>query len=227
MQCSDLDAKLGSIQVAELTITSVNAIPGQEVRISNDAYTIIANFNVALTVTVPIYCWGDYTISSNAESAELSITSSKFTYNVDISRLMLYSYGTDYTEITGGIKAALYGGSANYTFTKGEDSIYMAIGKMSRGLSMVTSSSINLTGWNKLIFSIRNGGGPANCWFGLCSNPGTGYASRTTHVTGAPFNTESIVEVDISKFNSGHVFSGINADTGGFSITVYEIYLTR
>lgn len=94
-ECSDLDSKLGNIQVATLTITAPTATPGQEVKIANSAYTIKANFNNALAVTVPIYCWGTYTISTDGcMDKEISINNTAYSYTAELlAPGVIYDHG--------------------------------------------------------------------------------------------------------------------------------------
>lgn len=161
MQCSDLDSKLGSIQVAELTIKSKGAIPGQEVRISNDAYTIIANFNVALTVTVPIYCWGKYTVTSGELiTTTITIDNSKFYYEIGMyDDLYIYNNGNEYNDLTAGWVSAFYSGNPDYTrLATAKTDSYLHIYDQDRGYNRYrtvwqTATSIDLTYCTKIIIT--------------------------------------------------------------------------
>lgn len=95
IKCSDLNAKIGTLQVATLTITAPTATPGQEVSIANSAYTIKSNFNNALAVTVPIYCWGTYTISANGFlDKAITIDNTKFDYALELlAPGIIYDHG--------------------------------------------------------------------------------------------------------------------------------------
>lgn len=95
---------MSNIQVATLTISAPEAVTGQEVRVANSAYSITANFDSALTVTIPIYCWGEYTITSGIlASRKINITNDQSNYEVTLYyRIMLYDNGDECTDITGG-----------------------------------------------------------------------------------------------------------------------------
>lgn len=88
---------MGNIQVASLTITSEDAVSGQEIRIANSVYTIVTNFSNALSVIVPIYTWGDYTVSTDGHTSKsISITSSNTKYSMRLMKpAILYDNGVN------------------------------------------------------------------------------------------------------------------------------------
>jgi len=75
--------KVGTLQVAELTVVSENSADvGQTVTIANSMYSISAVFDEALSITFPIYTWGDYIVNVNANDSSISITEEKYSYEL-------------------------------------------------------------------------------------------------------------------------------------------------
>lgn len=109
-----INNNFGNIQVATLTVTAQEAsAAGQPVTIANSAYTITANFDSALSVAVPIYTWGDYTVACGDMSKDITINPDKFDYTAELNnRVYLYKDGDEYTGITGGwVAKKFYRGS--------------------------------------------------------------------------------------------------------------------
>lgn len=86
-----------NIQVASLTVTTQEtSAAGQPVTIANIAYTITANFDNTLRVTVPIYTWGDYKVACGVMSEAITISPESIEYNVELKTgLLLFSDGVN------------------------------------------------------------------------------------------------------------------------------------
>lgn len=223
-QSSDLDSKLGSIQVASLTIITEDiAAAGQEVRISNSAYTIVTNFDNALAVTVPIYCWGEYVITcENMDRRKAIITADTYEYLVTFGAKTIYSYGYDPYNMT-----ETYSRN-NTSFTKKTDRMYFTCyGRDSESygyMTVLTDIKIDLTQYNTLEVT-----------YGNCANEGKFGAMWTeTMITGFNYSlikgsvtdSNTTVIIDISNVN-GEYFVGMGAWSAGRAVTgeVFEIIL--
>lgn len=92
-----INNNFSNIQVASLTVTTQEAsAAGQPITIANSAYTITANFDSALSVTVPIYTWGDYKVACGVMSEDIAINPDVIEYEVELKTgLLLFGDGVN------------------------------------------------------------------------------------------------------------------------------------
>lgn len=144
--------------MATLTIRSNNPDDlTQPLSVINAAYTITTNFDTALSVTVPLYTWGDYTIRSKNGYAMININPDQKEYAINLVLADLYKSGDECNVLTGGwgISGMSHPGDySRVTFNKLGDQMHLAlfVHTMGQGNSVSISpdKKIDLTPFKSL-----------------------------------------------------------------------------
>lgn len=220
----------GNLQVASLMVTTeeTNAA-GQPVTISNSVYTITANFDAALSVTVPIYTWGNYTVASGDISREIAISPDKFDYIVELtSNTYLYKYGEEYNSLTGGWISWFYNGNSP-KITKKDDYIQVYIPHASVAGGVVTKNQIALSGNQNLCFLVdqkveQESGGNK---YGVSSKNTSSYLYNTVFVTRQGSFDNEIIRCPLNNIDIGYPNTGCNGDRNYIDIKIYKIWLEK
>lgn len=216
-----INNNFGNIQVASLTVTTQEAsAAGQPVTIANSAYTITANFDSALSVTVPIYTWGEYTAACEAMSEDIAISPDKFQYIIELSpRVYLYKDGDECTRITGGWTTAYKHSIASCS--NKADGYQIDVYPDAYDLTLRTAGRIDMTPYSLLCIEIEQMTEYAESFFAVIS----GNTSLHDYPPGSQ-NTALILEKTVcvsinnaSKINTVHARTlDISGITGAYYI---------
>lgn len=225
-----INNNFSNIQVASLTVTTQEAsAAGQPITIANSAYTITANFDSALSVTVPIYTWGNYTVASGDISREIAISPDKFDYIVELtSNTYLYKYGEEYNSLTGGWISWFYNGNSP-KITKKDDYIQVYIPHSSVAGGVVTKNQIALSGNQNLCFLVdqkveQESGGNK---YGVSSKNTSSYLYNTAFVTRQGSFDNEIIRCPLNNIDIGYPNTGCNGDRNYIDIKIYKIWLEK
>lgn len=142
--------------MAELIITSANAEPEQAIAVSNSAYTIPANFDDTLSVTVPLFAWGAYTVSDGYITTHLTVTENQYFYRLNFSGAIYYK-----GIFSNGCNARIsIGESPDAYYVKNEDGLIKCRVFYTNTRSFYTiitaNNAYNTNNYSKLIINITN-----------------------------------------------------------------------
>lgn len=222
----EVNGKLGDIQVATLTVTTaLTGLAGQAVTIANSAYSITRNFNQALSVSFPIYTWGDYMVTCGTVSSSVSITDEATEYNVElVDGTFLFRNGNKCIDLTGGWSVGSASGNTISEFEISDTAILLtrsASGGTYRGIT--TNAKVDLTPYSKIKFTFAL----TNLVQGSTSYPKVYLPTSRTSCMSNSIGTlatdvsDTSIEFDISSVNAERFLSIINSSG---SYAVGEIY---
>ena len=139
-------------------------------------------------------------------------------YDVDLWKGQLYSYGTEFTRITGGwtTRAEASGG----TFDKNAQNMYV-LGPANKATEAITTNRIDLTEFTTL--TAVTGTGNSGSGRNLLITNSTSYTS--TGIAHSDLASNGVTTLNVTGY-SGSYYVGLRSQNGN-GIYIYSVYLTK